>query len=176
MPTRMKGAFSPSREMGPSRTKRATKRTNMPKGRTYRKGVYRSGTRRYKNRKKGYERAGAHLAGPVTITKADGTVTTQPAYNMHETARVIAGGLPGRHPMAKNLKWQVFRRDGAKCRYCRRVCAPTVDDEGTRWEIDHVVPVAAGGRDLIDNLVLACRRCNQQKGTERWLPIPLDEM
>ena len=175
MPTRKKGAVPPSREMGPSRTRRAIKGRNMAR-KNYSRGPYRSGSRRYRDRKKGFEGSGASQAGPVTITKADGTVTVQPAYNMHENARVLSGALPGRTPLSSKLVWSVFNRDGGRCRYCRRRCGRTTSDEGTRWEIDHVVPVAAGGRDLPENLVLACRRCNQRKGVQLWQPIPLDEM
>lgn len=32
-------------------------------------------------------------------------------------------------------------------------------------EIDHLVPVAKGGTDHLDNLVSACRSCNRSKGS-----------
>lgn len=40
-----------------------------------------------------------------------------------------------------------------------------------RWHddlatIEHLIPKAAGGTDAITNLVVACARCNQEKGTE----------
>ena len=33
-------------------------------------------------------------------------------------------------------------------------------------EVDHIIPVAAGGSDNVDNLWLACRPCNQYKGLQ----------
>lgn len=33
-------------------------------------------------------------------------------------------------------------------------------------EVDHIIPVAAGGTDDPDNLWLACRPCNQYKGAQ----------
>jgi hypothetical protein len=33
-------------------------------------------------------------------------------------------------------------------------------------EIDHIIPVAAGGSNELENLWLACRPCNQYKGTQ----------
>ena len=40
------------------------------------------------------------------------------------------------------------------CAYCRRACKPT---------IDHVVPLARGGRDEPSNVVPACKPCNSSK-------------
>ena len=33
-----------------------------------------------------------------------------------------------------------------------------------KFEIDHIVPVIKGGKNVIDNLILSCRRCNRAKG------------
>lgn len=44
---------------------------------------------------------------------------------------------------------------GEECAYCGR-------KEELQWE--HVIPLACGGPDTIDNLVRACRTCNQEKG------------
>lgn len=61
-------------------------------------------------------------------------------------------------------------RDGNRCAYCERV-------EGTcGWlTIDHVVPKSRGGPDALTNCVLACGRCNSEKGdlllsewVDRW--------
>jgi len=52
------------------------------------------------------------------------------------------------------LRVQVLARDGARCRYC------SLEDDLT---IDHVVPRTKGGLDLLENLVVACRRCNSEK-------------
>jgi 5-methylcytosine-specific restriction endonuclease McrA len=38
------------------------------------------------------------------------------------------------------------------------------------WHVDHVKPVAQGGRNW-NNLVLACRDCNLMKGAEEWEPV-----
>lgn len=46
---------------------------------------------------------------------------------------------------------------GGRCAYCQRGDGPL--------EIDHVRPVSRGGSDRTENLTLACRVCNKQKGT-----------
>jgi 5-methylcytosine-specific restriction endonuclease McrA len=141
----------------------------MSRKRTYRKGAYWKTSRKYKNRRAAHRKSGASEAGPVRIIQADGTERVEQPYNMHEYARVLAGGRPGRTPLEKAMIWGIYRRDGGRCRYCGVECG----EGGERWEIDHVVPVAKGGRDAEDNLVLACRRCNQKKGTDSWVPNPL---
>lgn len=53
---------------------------------------------------------------------------------------------------------QLIRRDGEECCYCGVSLTP-----GTRT-IDHVIPRSLGGSNKIDNLVLACSPCNEEKG------------
>jgi 5-methylcytosine-specific restriction endonuclease McrA len=46
---------------------------------------------------------------------------------------------------------------------------------GYCWpEIEHVVPRARGGSDALDNLVLACFRCNARKGARLLEELPDD--
>jgi len=52
---------------------------------------------------------------------------------------------------------RLFCRDDYMCLYCGVVLPPRFL---TR---DHVVPVSAGGRDEWENVVTACRPCNQRK-------------
>lgn len=70
--------------------------------------------------------------------------------NLH-TAR--AGRLSG--TLWKRLRAAVFARDHYTCRYC-----------GVQVEnphCDHVIPVARGGSNHLDNLVTACPACNLSK-------------
>jgi 5-methylcytosine-specific restriction endonuclease McrA len=54
----------------------------------------------------------------------------------------------------KNL----LERDNYTCQYCGQKKMPLT--------IDHIIPKASGGKDSWDNLVAACRSCNQKKGNE----------
>lgn len=49
---------------------------------------------------------------------------------------------------------------GNCCEYCRVSEA----DRLSRFQIDHIIPVKHGGGDEVDNLCLACLRCNSFKG------------
>jgi 5-methylcytosine-specific restriction endonuclease McrA len=47
-------------------------------------------------------------------------------------------------------------RDGHKCVYC---------GSSKNLTVDHIRPKSKGGTDTADNLVTACRPCNQAKGS-----------
>ena len=63
-----------------------------------------------------------------------------------------------RAEVAVGLRFDVFKRDGFRCRYC----GVSVDD-GAILHVDHVVPRSRGGADCLDNLVTACVECNLGK-------------
>lgn len=56
------------------------------------------------------------------------------------------------------LRFAILERDDFTCQYCGAT-APSVP-----LEVDHRIPVAAGGTDDWDNLVTACWPCNRGKG------------
>jgi 5-methylcytosine-specific restriction endonuclease McrA len=71
-------------------------------------------------------------------------------------------------------KHEQFKRPGQRrCRYChRRLTLETAT-------VDHVKPRAHGGRDRRKNFALACKPCNEEKGStykepgeERYAPDP----
>jgi len=61
-----------------------------------------------------------------------------------------------------SVRESVRRSAGDRCGYCQ---SPQQLVLG-RLEIDHIVPLAKGGSDEEDNLWLACRLCNNYKGTQ----------
>ncbi|MCD6303080.1 MAG: HNH endonuclease [Anaerolineae bacterium] len=52
----------------------------------------------------------------------------------------------------------IMLRDGFTCQYCGRT------PHRSQLTIDHVIPKVRGGGSTWDNLVCACKRCNQIKG------------
>jgi 5-methylcytosine-specific restriction endonuclease McrA len=52
----------------------------------------------------------------------------------------------------------VFQRDHNTCQYCTK---KFTDKELT---LDHILPKSRGGQNTGDNLVAACKKCNQKKG------------
>ena len=59
--------------------------------------------------------------------------------------------------LSKKLRLEVFKRDGFRCQYCG-ASAPEVI-----LVVDHIHPVAKGGKNGILNLITACEPCNAGK-------------
>lgn len=69
----------------------------------------------------------------------------------------------GRQPIPRELRHEVFKRDGYRC------CECGASKNETSLEIDHIIPVAKGGTNDIDNLQTLCRECNRMKHTDEWV-------
>jgi 5-methylcytosine-specific restriction endonuclease McrA len=52
----------------------------------------------------------------------------------------------------------IFIRDTNKCQYCGGQFAKT------HLTLDHVIPIVQGGKKCWENIVTACKPCNQRKG------------
>ena len=64
------------------------------------------------------------------------------------------------------VQWQVWERDGYRCRYCGKKAPLTVD---------HVILWENGGASVADNLISSCGKCNKLRGNmpyEAWLASP----
>ncbi|UCH78800.1 MAG: HNH endonuclease [Candidatus Coatesbacteria bacterium] len=62
------------------------------------------------------------------------------------------------NPARRRIKFNrrnVLRRDGFRCQYCGR--------SGPDLTLDHIVPLALGGKHLWENVVACCQRCNNLK-------------
>lgn len=69
--------------------------------------------------------------------------------------------------ISRRERFDIFRRDSFKCRYCGRT------SEDVTLEVDHVIPVCEGGTNDEANLVTACFDCNRGKrGTLLDAPLP----
>lgn len=67
----------------------------------------------------------------------------------------------------KSLKeWDIFLRDGFKCRYCGK----TADD--ARLRIDHIYPISKGGKSEFGNLITVCDPCNGVK-KDKIMPMQM---
>lgn len=65
---------------------------------------------------------------------------------------------PVRVGLSKRVRFEVFKRDGFVCQYCG-AHPPSVT-----LHVDHIIAVASGGTNDVDNLVTACEPCNLGKG------------
>jgi hypothetical protein len=69
------------------------------------------------------------------------------------------------------LQRQVRERFANCCAYCRTAEALTV----VTIEFEHIVPRAAGGATVFDNLCLSCPTCNRHKSDLGSAPDPLTQ-
>ena len=56
------------------------------------------------------------------------------------------------------LRAYVIHRDNGRCQYCGK--------KPKRIELDHAVPVSAGGQDTPSNRLVSCEKCNRKKGSK----------
>jgi len=54
----------------------------------------------------------------------------------------------------------LFHRDQSECQYCGKY------RDHKSMTIDHVIPKSRGGKNTWENLVVACKKCNQKKGNK----------
>ena len=62
-------------------------------------------------------------------------------------------GLRGNTTKRESLRTQAFKMYGKTCNYC--------GDIGN--EVDHIIELAAGGENTIDNLQILCKPCHKAK-------------
>ena len=67
----------------------------------------------------------------------------------------------------RQTQWWKNRRAGGRCHYCGRRVPPR------ELTMDHIVPVARGGRSVHGNVVPCCKDCNTRK--QHLLPVEWDE-
>ena len=66
------------------------------------------------------------------------------------------------------VSWNVYRRDGYRCRYCGNDKCPLTVDHLVLWE-------EGGPSSTENNLVASCRKCNKVRGNKQygdWLKHP----
>jgi hypothetical protein len=71
-------------------------------------------------------------------------------------------GIPAR------LRRLAVERANGRCEYC----GLAQEGQEATFHIDHVIPVAYGGRTALDNLALACVSCSLRKASRLVAPDP----
>lgn len=66
-----------------------------------------------------------------------------------------------RKQMTKKLRLKIMERDNCTCQNCGKYMPDRVG-----LQIDHIVPVARGGKTVESNLQVLCSRCNGSKGAK----------
>lgn len=66
-----------------------------------------------------------------------------------------------RSQMTSKLRYEVLKRDHYRC----VICGASSSDGVTKLHVDHIIPIARGGKTELSNLQTLCQRCNLGKGT-----------
>jgi hypothetical protein len=106
------------------------------------------------------KRRSIRTSSAVTVTRRDGSIEVVAPLSARELRMLVRE----REPISNTLRARVLRRDRGLCRYC---------GSSGPHHLDHVLPVALGGRSTMRNLVLACVECNLRKGAAVWRPKPV---
>lgn len=88
--------------------------------------------------------------------ETNGVVLRSPSteFPAPSVVRLVQYISPARRRIKFNRK-NVLRRDGFRCQYCGR--------QRSDLTIDHVIPIAVGGKHAWENVVACCQRCNNLK-------------
>lgn len=62
-----------------------------------------------------------------------------------------------RGKVTNRMRFAIYERDHYRCRKCGR--------RTNDLEVDHIIPIAKGGKSTFDNLQTLCHRCNYRKGS-----------
>lgn len=71
-----------------------------------------------------------------------------------------------RQAISKKTRFEVFKRDGFSCQYCG------AHPPAVTLQVDHIVAVAKGGDNGMDNLITACQPCNLGKSANSLTDVP----
>ena len=63
-----------------------------------------------------------------------------------------------RGKVSNKMRFSIYKRDGYRCRKCG------ITDRYSTLEIDHIIPIAKGGKSIYNNLQTLCHNCNKNKG------------
>lgn len=63
-----------------------------------------------------------------------------------------------RGKVTNKIRFSIYQRDGYRCRKCG------VSQRYAPLEVDHIIPIAKGGKSTYNNLQTLCHRCNIEKG------------
>lgn len=76
------------------------------------------------------------------------------------------GFMAKRKAISTRVRFEVLKRDSFKCQYCG------ANSSNGELHIDHITPLALGGKNDILNLVTSCAKCNLGKSSIPLTSIP----
>ena len=68
--------------------------------------------------------------------------------------------------LEKKLRDQAFKKAMNPHGEYQCACCGMTDSSRIYFQVDHIIPMNQGGKSVIDNLQILCRRCNGKKGDQ----------
>ena len=65
-----------------------------------------------------------------------------------------------RRTISPKIRLRLFLSTNGHCQSCQAKIHP-----GQKWEIDHIIPLALGGPDSLENMQILCKICHKFKTT-----------
>lgn len=118
----------------------------------------------------------AYVTGATRASHEAATPERVIALAQGKVEGLVAPPCVARRRKTSGLLRKLWRID-SRCCWCRvqtklRDGSPTAESPAAHDDatIDHRIPRSKGGSDRRDNLVLACRKCNEQRGDSLAAP------
>ena len=105
--------------------------------------------------------------GLIKVTRGTGTLASVYHLKIKEvendwlTKKISSSKyfkIPKKRPaISSKIRWDVFEKDNYQCVFC---------GNKKELEVDHIIPIAKGGRHIMTNFQTLCRKCNEKKSDE----------
>ena len=157
-------------------------RVQIRRSRRNRKTRYRAPRFKNRTRKPRIQQGYSVWLAPSVVSRIENIVNLVVKFDKYFPITQIAGELNKfdthkmHNPEISGVEYQrgtlygfevreyLLQKYSYTCVYCQKCAFRNNKSTGLKLEIDHVVPRSKGGSDRVNNLVLACHRCNQNKG------------
>jgi len=96
----------------------------------------------------------------IGFTPIEAIVVETVRFDMQQMVNPEIGGVEYQQGelLGYEVREYLLEKWRRKCAYC--------DAEGLPLEVEHIIPRSRGGSNRVSNLTLACKRCNQVKGSQ----------
>jgi 5-methylcytosine-specific restriction endonuclease McrA len=101
----------------------------------------------------------------VSVLECYDTIISSPSVSMAMPSVIITKKYYRNMYKPEFSKINLLYRDDFKCQYCGN---QFIDKDLT---MDHVIPKAQGGKKTFENIVMACRKCNELKADKYKKPL-----
>lgn len=87
------------------------------------------------------------------FTAFDNVKNDRVEYEVYKRLEAVERAL-----ITDELRFEVMKRDNYKCCFCG-----ASQEDGVRLHVDHIIPIAKGGKSVMSNLQTLCESCNMGK-------------